>query len=176
MNINYVSKNYKISDRFKEILEKKLSKLEKYFSKSYEIKVNCSQIGDMDKLEITINADGLFVRSEVLSDNMYNNIDLSMPKIEKQIVKASTKTRSKLFKEISNSSELEFLNEIPNDKPLKVVKSKRFELEPLTLDDAENNLEALGHSFYVFLNAKSGCVNVIYKRNDGDLGLIEVDF
>ena len=175
MDIKYVSKNYKISDRFKEILEKKLSKLEKYFSKNYEVKVNCAQVGDMDKLEVTINADGLFIRSEVMSDNMYNNIDLSMPKIERQIVKASSKSKSKVFKNVS-TTELEFIDEIPTEKPLKVVRSKRFELEPLTLDDAENNLEALGHSFYVFLNAKSGCVNVLYKRNDGDLGLIEVDF
>ncbi len=175
MNINYVSKNYKISDRFKEIIEKKLSKLEKYFSKNCDIKVNCSQIGDMDKLEVTINADGLFIRGEVMSDNMYNNIDLVMPKVEKQIIKTSTKSKSKVFKSQTDSV-LEYLKEAPVDKPLKVVKSKKFELEPLTLEDAESNLEALGHSFYVFLNAKSGCVNVIYKRNDGDLGLIEVDF
>ena len=87
MEIKYISKNYKISDKLKDIIEKKLSKLEKYFTKDTTVKVACTEQNDICKLEITINSAGLFIRSEVESDNMYNNIDLSMPKLERQIVK-----------------------------------------------------------------------------------------
>ena len=174
MKINYISKNYKISNRFKEIIEKKLAKLEKYFNKNFDVKVNCIEQADKNKLEVSINADGMFFRSEVVGDNMFNNIDLALPKLERQIVKLCTKTKSKTIKDFSSS--LEFLEELPEEEKYKVVKTKRFELEPMTIEDAEFNLDMLGHSFYVFLNAKSGEVNILYRRADGDLGLIEVEY
>ena len=95
MEIKYIAKNYKISDKLKEIIEKKLSKLEKYFNKDVEIKVACTEQNDKCKLEVTINSAGLFIRSEVTSDNMYNNIDLAMPKLERQIVKNNQKFKNK---------------------------------------------------------------------------------
>jgi len=133
MKTNYVSKNYKISDRFKEILEKKLSKLEKYFNKNFDVKVNCIEQNDIQKLEISINADGMFFRSEVTGDNMFNNIDLALPKVERQIVKLCTKHKSKSTKEIAST--LEFLDAMPVEENIKLVKTKRFELEPMTLED-----------------------------------------
>ncbi len=174
MQINYVSKNYKISDRFKEIIEKKLVKLEKYFNKNFDVKVNCIEQGDRQKLEVSVNADGMFFRSEVEGDNMFNNIDLALPKVERQIVKLCNKTKSRNIKEIESS--LEFLDEMPKFDPYKVVKTKRFELDPMTLEDAQFNMDMLGHSFFVFLNAKTGEVNILYRRSDGDLGLIELDY
>ncbi len=174
MKINYVSKNYKISDRFKEIIEKKLNKLEKYFNKNFDVKVNCIEQNDTHKLEVSINADGMFFRSEVSGDNMFNNIDLALPKIERQIVKICTKTKTRTIKDMMST--LEYLESIPEEVEHKVVKTKRFELEPMTIEDAEFNLDMLGHSFYVFLNAKSGEVNIIYRRADGDLGVIELDY
>ncbi len=174
MKINYVSKNYKISNRFKEIIEKKLSKLEKYFNKNFDVKVNCIEQKDINKLEVSINADGMFFRSEVSSDNMFNNIDLALPKIERQIVKICAKSKTRTNKELTES--LEFIEELPLMEVDKVVKTKRFELEPMTVDDAKFNLDMLGHSFYVFLNAKTGEVNIIYKRTDGNLGLIEIEY
>lgn len=174
MKVKYISKDYKITNNFKEILEKKLSKLEKYFSKNFDIKVNCTKQGDNDKLEITVNGDNLFLRSEVVGENMYNNIDLALPKIERQIVKQSSRSKSKNVKEFANS--LEFLTEMPVLDTSKVVKKKTFELVPLTVNDAKFNLEALGHAFYIFLNAETGKVNVLYKREVGNLGLIEVVF
>lgn len=172
MEIKYISKNYKISDKLKDIIEKKLQKLEKYFTKDTTIKVACSEQNDICKLEITINSAGLFIRSEVTSDNMYNNIDLSMPKLERQIVKNNKKYKSK-FAERVVADALEFLEEEPTVDAYKVVKKKTFELDPMTVEDAEAYMEAVGHSFYVFLNAETGEINVLYKRNDGNLGLIE---
>ncbi len=172
MEIKYISKNYKISDKLKDIIEKKLSKLEKYFTKDTTVKVACTEQNDICKLEITINSAGLFIRSEVESDNMYNNIDLSMPKLERHIVKNNKKYKNK-FAERLIADTLEFLEEEPASEPYKVVKKKTFELDPMTVEDAEAYMEAVGHSFYVFLNAETGEINVLYKRNDGNLGLIE---
>ncbi len=173
MDIKYVSKNYKISDKFKDVIEKKLSKLEKYFSKDVDCKVACTEQNDMCKLEITINSAGLFLRSEVTSDNMYNNIDMALPKLEKQIVKNNKKYKNK-FAERVVADALEFLETEPEPVNSKVVKTKTFELDPISVDDAISYMEAVDHNFYVFLNGETGEVNVVYKRNDGNYGLIEV--
>lgn len=172
MEIKYVSKNYKISDKLKDIIEKKLQKLEKYFTKDTTIKVCCTEQNDICTLEVTINSAGLFIRSEVASDNMYNNIDLAMPKLERQIVKNNKKYKNK-FAEKMIEDAFEFLQEEPVFTSPKVVKKKTFELDPMTVEDAEAYMEAVGHNFYVFLNAETGEINVLYKRNDGNLGLIE---
>ena len=174
MEIKYLSKNYKISNNFKDIMEKKLSKLDRYFKKGCSAKVNCIEENGQQKLEVTINAAGMFLRSEVVSDNMYNNIDIALPKIERQIVKNTGKYKNKFSRDLTMP--FEFLTEEPVFAPVKVLKKKKFKIEPLTVEDAENYMEALGHSFYIFLNVKTGQVNVIYKRNDGNAGLIEVEY
>ena len=172
MEIKFLSKNYKISNNFKDIMEKKLSKLDRYFKKGCSAKVNCIEENGQQKLEVTINAAGMFLRSEVVSDNMYNNIDIALPKMERQIVKNNKKYKNK-FADKLLSDALEFLEEEPTNETYKVVKKKTFELDPMSVEDAEAYMEAVGHSFYVFLNAETGEINVLYKRNDGNLGLIE---
>ena len=176
MKITYTSKNYDLTDKFKDILEKKLNKLEKYFDANAQVKVNCINQAKQDKLEITINCKGMFFRSEVLSDNMYNNIDLALPKIEKQIVKQGSKWKSKFKKDAFIGADFMFLEEKPEPETSKLVKRKKFELDPLTVEDAEMYMEALDHNFYIFLNAETGKVNVVYKRNDRNYGLIEVEY
>ena len=173
MDIKYVARNYKISDKLKDIIEKKLEKLEKYFNKDVDIKVACSEQNDRCKLEITINSSGLFLRSEVESDNMYNNIDLALPKLERQIVKNNKKYKNKFAERVAFDT-FEFIEKEPEVEKSKVVKTKSFELDPISVDDAEAYMEAVGHNFYVFLNGETGEINVLYKRNDGNLGLIEV--
>ena len=119
----------------------------------------------------------MFFRSEVSSDNMYNNIDLALPKLEKQIVKQGSKFKTKLKKDAFQTNELMFIDAVEETKSNpKLVKTKKFELDPLTVEDAEAYMEALDHNFYVFLNAETGNVNIIYKRNDKNYGLIEVTY
>lgn len=173
MEIKYVAKNYKISDKFKDIIEKKLSKFDKYFNRDIDVKVVCTEQNERQKLEITINSAGLYLRSEVESDNMYNNIDVALPKLEKQIVKSTKKYKNK-FADRGNYDTFEYLDSEPENIPVKVVKTKSFELDPISVEDAEAFMEAVGHNFYVFLNAETGEINVLYKRNDGNMGLIEV--
>ena len=173
MDIKYVAKNYKISDKFKDVVEKKLSRIEKYFNKDVEVKVSCTEQNDRCKLELTINSSGLYLRSEVESDNMYNNIDVALPKLEKQIVKNTRKYKNKFAEKVAFDN-YEFLEEEPKMDNYKLVKTKTFELDPISVEDAEAYMEAVGHNFYVFLNGETGEINVLYKRNDGNLGLIEV--
>lgn len=174
MKIKYISKNYKPAKRFKEVLEKKLEKLDKYFADDAAAKVNLTNDGKFDKLEITINSKGAFFRSEVVSDNMYNNIDFALPKIERQIVKHSKKFASKLKASAFEKPDLMFLDEKPEEEKVKIVKTKRFELLPTTVEDAIAQMEALGHNFYIFLNVDNDLISVVYKRNDNNHGVIEV--
>ena len=174
MDIKYVARNYKISDKFKEIVEKKLEKLDKYFNKDVDVKVVCAEQNDNCKLEITINSSGLFIRSEVESDNMYNNIDTALPKLEKQILKNHKKYKNKFADKVVTAS-FEYVEEMPEATKTKVVKTKSFDLDPISVEDAQAFMEAVGHNFYVFLNGETGEINVLYKRNDGNLGLIEVN-
>ena len=173
MNIKYVAKNYKISDKFKDVIEKKLSKLDKYFSRNVEAKVNCIEQNEKERLEITLNADGLFLRVEVQGDNMYNNIDIALPKLERQVVKSGRRFKDKFVSKESVSG-YEFIEAEPEEVNVKISKKKSFELDPITVEDAIQYMEGIDHPFYVFLNAETGDVNIVYKRNDGDLGLIEV--
>jgi putative sigma-54 modulation protein len=102
---------------------------------------------------------------------MYSNLDIALPKLEKQVVKFNEKRKDNF---IPNINDLLFIDEIPEDKDSKIVKRKSFALDPITEEDAIYMLEAADHDFYIFLNAETGKVNVIYRRKDGAYGLIEV--
>ncbi len=173
MKITFVEKQYKIAKRFKDVMTEKLAKLDKYFGEDASARVVCSEQNKIQKLEVTITNKGLLYRSEVTSDNMYNNIDLALPKLEKQIVRNREKlTQSKR----TAAKSLEFLDEMPELKLPEVYKKKSFELDPIMVEEAKDAIERLGHTFYVFLNAETGKVNVLYKRRDDKYGLIEVNF
>ena len=178
MKVKFVERNYKIADRFKEVMSAKLEKLDRYFGASASATCNCIKQGRMEKLEITIKNKGLLFRSEVTSDNMYDNIDLALPKLERQIVRHREKKidSKKTDKKVKDAVEsFEFIEEMPEVKLPDVAKVKKFELVPTQVEDAKDAIERLGHSFYIFLNAETGKVNVLYRRNDGKYGLIEAE-
>lgn len=172
MRIEFISKNYVCSDKLKDIVTKKVSRLDKYFEDDTKVKILFKKSNDIETLELTISVDNGVLRAEVFSENMYNNIDLAIPKLEKQIIKHHTKIASKSKK----FREKEFVaNFVPGEaeKNYSLVKSKSYQLTPMTVEDAIDELELVGHSFYVFNNKVTKNVNVLYKRNDGDYGLIE---
>ncbi len=175
MKITFVEKNYKMGNRFKDVMTEKLAKLDKYFGEDAAARVVASEQNKVEKLEVTITNKGVLYRSEVKSDNNYNNIDLALPKLEKQIVRSREKlTKSK--RTAPKNVGFEFLEEMPELKLPEVFKKKTFDLEPTLLEDAKDAIERLGHSFYIFLNAETGKVNVLYRRADSKFGLIEVNF
>lgn len=173
MKLEITQKNYDISKRLKELIEKKVNKLSKYFSDDANCKVVCKEDNKRYKLEITINGKGSFFRSEVSGDNMYENLDLALPKIEKQIVKFSGKRKDN-FKAPA-ALDLEFTSVLPEEEYApKITKRKSFALDPITEEDAIYMLEATDHDFYIFLNAETGLVSVLYRKGNEEYGIIEV--
>ena len=175
MKVKFVEKNYKIADRFKEVVTSKLEKLDKYFGSGASATVACVKQNKIEKLEITVTNKGLLFRSEVSGENMYNNIDIALPKLEKQIVRNREKKLDSKKKKVVDES-LEFLYEMPEIELPEIYKKKVFNIDPMLVEDAKYALERLDHNFYIFLNAESGKVNVLYRRNDGEYGLIEVNY
>ena len=173
MRIEYLTKNYTATEKLKDIIEKKVNRLDKFFEDDTAVKVMLKQSNDVCTLELTIFVGSGVLRSEVSGDNMYNNIDLALPKLEKQIIKHHKKPadKSKKFRapELTDAA---FTAPEP-ERDFKVVRSKAYKLTPMTVDDAIEELELIGHSFYVFENMDSGRVCVLYRRNDGDYGLID---
>lgn len=175
MKVTFVEKKYKIGNRFKDVMTEKLAKLDKYFGEDATARVVCSKQNKVEKLELNITNKGILYRAEVSGDNNYDNIDLVLPKLEKQVVR----NREKLTKSKRNAPKnlgFEFLEEEPELKLPEIYRTKSFELDPIMVEEAKDAIERLGHTFYIFLNAETGKVNVLYKRNDNKYGLIEVTF
>ena len=164
MKIEFLERNYKISNKLKDIITDKVERLSKYFGDDAKVKVLCSEQNKTQKLELTIVNKGMLYRSEVSGDEMYNNIDLALPKIERQIVRHKDKKIAK--SRVKEVNAYEFIKEEPEEELADVYKKKSFNLDPITVDEAKDYIERLGHTFFVFLNAETGKVNVLYKRKD----------
>ena len=171
MKIDIQERGYKAKEKLLDLLNKKLSKMDKYLGSDAKAKVVLSKTHDREKMEITINADGLFVRSEVESDNMYANLDACLAKIERQVVKHSDKLIDRKRQAI-DISDLLFFDEMPVFKAPKITKRKDFELIPMTDAEAIEAMDLLGNNFYIYADKKEGNVKVAYLRNDGDYGVI----
>ena len=179
MKLEFLCKNYDASDKLKTLIEKKVQRLDKFFDDDTRIKVmlkkgNTRSVNDSYTLELTILLDSSVLRAEVTSDNMYSNIDLALPKLEKQIIRHHKKIESKSKKFRAKDLTPDIIEaEEAEEEDKKLVRSKHFSLIPMSIDDAIEEMELLGHTFYVFLNKSTNSVNVLYNRNDGNYGLIE---
>ena len=169
MRIEIIAKNYKLSEKLKDIIEKKLDKFSRYFEEDAKAKV----IQDKDAMEITINfGGGKIMRAEVVSDNMYDNIDIILPKLERQVRKYRTKLGKKV-KESAFDMEALYGDSEPT-RELAVARIKETEVRKMSVKDAIAEMELLDHSFYVFINEANGLVNIVYKRAAGDVGLLDL--
>jgi putative sigma-54 modulation protein len=171
---NYKEENSDTRQKLAEILDKKLKKLGKYFDAEAIAKVKLSTIGNGKfVMEITIVVDNKqIVRTETMSDNMFGNIDILIPKLEKQLSKYNTRLVTKMRKAAQTSVSDEKTDTEPAETYGKIVKVKNFAISILTVQQAIAELELLDHNFYVFVNAEDNLVSVVYRRNDGDYGLI----
>lgn len=176
MKIEFVEKNYDIGQSLKKIITKKIDKLDRYFDDDAKARVVCSLQNKTYKLELTITSKSKLFRAEVVGENMYDNIDTALPKIERQIVKCAKRTKDLFRKTAFDLANLEFLPELPEDEEKKIYKTKEFDLAPMSIEEAIENMELSDHSFYVFLNEKSNKINVLYSRFDGSLGVIECNY
>ena len=177
MRIELISKGYNEGIRLVSVIEKKLSKFDKFFHEEASAKIKLSTVGkDKYTMEVTINFGGQLVRSEVTSANMYDNIDLLIPKLERQISKYRDRMLSKQPKKALPLKVEDVEVTEANEKPGKVVKVKNFDISIVTVDEAVAELELLDHDFYVFVNAENNKVSVVYKRHDGDYGLLTPEY
>lgn len=174
MKIMVYAKNMQITEALRETTIKKIKRLEKFFHQEVEAKVVLSIEKKSQKVEVTIPFNGRIVRVEETSDDMYNSIDDAVESLEKQIRKYKTKLQSKRY---SNES-IKFDNIEPwyeeeSEEEFRVVKTKRFPVKPMNIEEAILQMDLLKHNFFVFLNSDSEEVNVVYKRKDSNFGLIE---
>ena len=176
MKFTITGRNIELTKGLKDAVEDKLSRLEKYFTPDTDVYVTLSVEKERQKIEVTIPMKGNIIRSEQVSNDMYVSIDLVEEVIERQLKKYRTKlvTKKQAGGEFFTS---EFMNtqDVEDDEAIKIVRSKKFGMKPMSPEDACLQMELLGHDFFVFRNAETDEVNVVYKRKGNTYGLIEPD-
>lgn len=175
MRVSIAGKGMEVSDYLKEVVTKKVSKLQRYFDEGTEAHITMSIQRSRHIVEVTIPFDGVVLRGEEATGDMYASIDGVVKKLEKQIHKHRTALRKKLREGAFSGNESDYAAELADEKIPKIVRTKKFVIKPMSLEEAQMQMELLGHKFFVFRNAVTNEINVLYQRNDGDLGLIEPD-
>ena len=176
MKITISGKNIDVTEGLKAAVNEKLGKLEKYFTPDTNVIVTLSVEKERQKIEVTIPVKGNIIRSEQVSNDMYVSIDLVEEVIERQIRRYRKKLIDKKQAAVSFSQAfIEEEDEVQDDE-IQIVKTKKFAIKPTIPEEACLQMEMLGHNFYVFLNADTDQVNVVYKRKNGTYGLIEPEF
>lgn len=176
MKINVRGKNIEVTPALIEYAEKRLSKLDKHFDDTTDLQVVLSVIREDHIVEVTVNVNGLMLRAEESTGDMYASIDMVVEKLERQIKKYKTRMNRSLrqrgLRMMSEKHAALEAEERAGEEP-RIVRTKRFTLKPMTVEEAILQMDLLGHNFFVFSSAESNVVNVIYRRRDGHYGLIE---
>ncbi len=168
-------KNITVSEGLRTAVEDKLGKLERYFTPDTEVVVTLSVEKERQKIEVTIPVKGNIIRSEQVSNDMYVSIDLVEEVIERQLRKYKNKIVDR--KQSAGNFQQEYLDkDYEEDEEVKIIRTKKFDIKPMYPEDACVQMELLGHNFFVFVNAETDQVNVVYKRKGNTYGLIGPEF
>ena len=165
MKINVVAKNIQVTPALKEMVEKKISKLDKYFDPNVEAKATLSVQKSSQIIEVTIPFNGVVLRVEESTDDMYKSIDLAEEKLQRQIRKQKTKLAKR-----NSCGSLRYPDFYPVDSDdeivddAKVVKTKSFDVKPMSQEEAILQMNLLGHDFFVFTNEATNQINILYRR------------
>ena len=174
MRTTITGKNFNTYQHLEDTIEKKLEKLDKYFSEDIEAKVVLSPERNRQKIEININAKGAHFRTEQVAEDIYEGIDKAVDKLARQM----SKFKGKLQKKYQDNESVRF-EAIPahEEEPDTgaVVRTKTIELRPMSAEDAALEMEMRGHDFFVYMDAGSGKVNVVYKRKDDNYGVLTTE-
>ncbi len=179
MKLTIKSRNFEVTDTVEEYVKKKMEKLNKYFDQIMEATAMVSAEKNRQIFEVTLQAKKAIIRAEEESNNIYTSIDRVVEKLERQIKKYKSKLYSKSIGEQNKSMDAQLLQDKKDevasieDEDIKIVKTKKFVIKPMTSEEASLQMELLGHNFFVFNNEATDQINVIYKRKDGNFGLIE---
>lgn len=177
MKITISGKQIELTNALKARVEDKFSKLDRYFHKETEAFVTLSVQREYQTVEATIQSGHLILRAEEATDDMYVSIDTAVDTLERQLRKYKTRIEKKLKKEYFEAArlkEIPYEEEVAEEVEFNIVKTKRFEVKPMSAEEAILQMNLIGHQFFVFENAETGDSNVVYKRKDGNYGLIEL--
>ncbi|MBS4535769.1 ribosome-associated translation inhibitor RaiA [Clostridium sp. D2Q-14] len=173
MDIIISGKNMQVTEGLRETVNRKLDKLDKFFQKGARVKVTMTVEKNRQIIEVSVPFSSAIIRAEEETEDMYTSIDKVVDLLERQIRKHKTK----LERRKNNGRTIRFENipeykEDEDDEP-KIVKTKKFAMKPMDDEEAILQMELLGHNFFVYKHADTNETNVIYKRKDGNYGLIE---
>lgn len=179
MKIIFKGKHIEVTDAMRNYIEKRLNKIERHFDHILEVIVTLSVEKNRQIVEATLQASRALIRAEEETDDMYTSIDKVADKLERQI----QKYKEKYFQKPHPGTERKGLvnkgvnvEDNESNKIAKIVKTKRFAIKPMSVEEAAMQMDLLGHNFFVFANDNTNKVNVLYKRKDGNFGLIEPEF
>lgn len=175
MRYKITGRNIDITEGLRSAVEDKIGKLDRYFTPDTEVHITLSVEKERQKIEVTIPVKGNIIRSEQVSNDMYVSIDLVEEIIERQLKKYKTKLVDKK-QSATSFSQLFIEEEYEDTDNIKIVKTKRFAIKPMDAEEACIQMELLGHNFFVFRDAKTDEVNVVYKRKGNTYGLIEPEY
>lgn len=172
MKFIILGKNIDVTEGLRMAVEDKIGKLEKYFTSETEVHVTLSVEKERQKIEVTIPVKGNIIRSEQVSNDMYVSIDLVEEIIERQIKKYKKKLTNQ--KQAASFFKQDYIEkDYMDEEEIRIIRTKKFDIKPMYPEDACIQMELLGHNFFVFCNAETDQVNVVYKRKGGTYGLIE---
>lgn len=173
MKFIYVGRDLEVTDALKDRAEKKLSKLARYFQDDVEALIRLSQQrGGRNTAEITISVGSLLLRAEESTNDMYVSIDSAVDKLNRQIRRHRTKLEKRLRTGAFEPEEAAEA-EAPEEENFRLVRTKTFPVKPMSVEDAIAQMDLLGHNFYLFENSETDTLCVLYRRNDGDYGLLQ---
>ena len=176
MRFNIIGRKIEVTDKYREYIEKRLGKLDKFFKDEAEARIVIGPIKDNEYVEASVYAAGMIYRAEVIDSNVMCATDKIVDVIERQIRKNKTRLEKKIKREaVDDNLMLSGTNYTDGEdvEEFKIVKRKRFQLKPMSAEEAVLQMNLLGHGFFVFKNKDTDEMNVVYKRNDGNYALIE---
>ncbi|QWR76047.1 ribosome hibernation-promoting factor, HPF/YfiA family [Candidatus Magnetomonas plexicatena] len=175
MNVSITGRNFDITESIKDYAEGKIKKFAKMLVHECDAMVVLTVEKYRHKAEVLIKSNGVLIQAESITAEMYSSIDEVVEKLERQIKKYKDKLTSKRKGAAKGTAGHAEHTEIATQDThqIRIIKRKRFDMKPMPPDEAAMNLELLDKDFYIFSNELTGDVNVIYRRKDGDFGLIE---
>lgn len=174
MNIRMSSKDFAVFPALWARIERKINKLSRYFDPDVEVQVRLTGEGKRRIAEITIPFKGGILRAEESTTDMYQSIDSALIKIERQIRRHRTRLEKRLRPDAFTEEAPAFYEEFEPDEPAPaLVRTKRYPIKPMSIEDAMDQMSMLGHNFFIFINSDSAKACVVYQRTDGNIGLLE---
>jgi putative sigma-54 modulation protein len=171
MNIIVTGRHLEVTDALKNYVEKKVKRFDRYISNISEANVTLTVEKYRHKAEVLLKVNGVLIQAEGITGDVYSSIDEVAEKLERQIKKYKEKLVS--HRKTEGKAEAEISEGTSPSEIGTIIKNKRFELKPMSPDEAAMQMELLDKDFFVFTNDNSGEINVIYRRRDGNFGLIE---